>query len=151
MWCIARIMSASALIIILGSLSGVLESLTACLLSHHCSTIVGVILRRSRWWRAWKIHSSSIRWDVYKLIIVIRNVAERCFVSPVDIIHAAAATCLCRWSDLTLPIISFLVVGSESVLLIRSPGGGRVFSMSSAKLVGLCVHMSCPICWYVMG
>ena len=72
-------------------------------------------------------------------------------MSPMDIIHAAAATCLCRWSNPSLPIISFSVVGLESVLAISSPGGGLVCSMSSAKLVGLCVHTSCPICWYVMG
>ena len=50
-----------------------------------------------------------------------------------------------------MPIISFSVVGLESVLAISSPGGGLVCSMSSAKLVGLCVHKSCPICWYVIG
>ena len=72
-------------------------------------------------------------------------------MSPVDIIHAAAATCSCRWSNPSLPIISFLVVGLESVLVISSPGGGLVCSMSSAKLVGLCINMSCPICWYVIG
>ena len=88
---------------------------------------------------------------MYELIFVIRNVAERCFMFPVDIIHAATATCLCRWSDSSLPIVSFSMVGSESVILIRSPGGGRVFSTLSAKLVGPCVHRSCPICWYVMG
>ncbi len=134
----------------LGSLSGVLESLTACSLSYHCSTIVGVILRRSRWWSARKIPSSLMRWDVYELIFTIRNVAERCFVPPVDIIHAAAATCLCRWSDPSLPIISFSVVGSESELLIKSSGGGRVFSMSSARLVGLCVHTSCPMSYLLV-
>jgi hypothetical protein len=36
----------------------------ACLLSHHCSTILGVMLRRSRWWSVWKIPSSLMRWDV---------------------------------------------------------------------------------------
>lgn len=45
-----------------------------------------------------------------------------------------------------------LVVGSERVLTISSPEEGLAFSMSSTKLVGLlCVHTSCPICWYVMG
>ena len=84
-------------------------------------------------------------------MLVMRKVAERCFVSSVDIIHAAAATCSCMWSDPLLPIIRCSVVGSVSVLAISSPGGGLDCSMSSAKLVGLCVHTSCPICWYVMG
>jgi len=35
----ARIVSASALIIMLGPLRVVVEALTACSLSHHCSTI----------------------------------------------------------------------------------------------------------------
>ena len=60
----ARIMSASALIIMLGPSGGVVESLTACSLSHHCSTILGVMLSRSRWWSARKIPSSSMWWDV---------------------------------------------------------------------------------------
>ena len=38
------------------------------------------------------------------------------------------------------------------MLTISSPEEGLAFSMSSTKLVGLlCVHTSCPICWYVMG
>ncbi len=80
-----------------------------------------------------------------------KKVAERCFVSSVDIIHAAADTCSYRWSDPSLPIISFSVVGSVSVFANSSLGGGLVCSMLSAKLVGLCVHKSCPICWYVIG
>ena len=41
-------------------------------------------------------------------------------MSPVDIIHAAAATYLCRRSNPSLLIISFSIVNSESVLAISS-------------------------------
>ena len=56
----ARVVYASTLIIMLGPPRGVEESFTACLLSHHCSAIVGVILRWLRWWSARKVPSGSM-------------------------------------------------------------------------------------------
>ena len=65
-----------------------------------------------------------------------RKVAEMCFLSSVDIIHAAAATCSCMWSDPSLPIIRCSVVGSVSVLAISSPGGGFVCSYVECQISG---------------